>query len=150
MSQSFILHAEPDNTRESVQRNLREFIDRLPKDKPFRITIEAYRKPRTDEQNAALWAVAYPPLMEAMGLRGKRDAELLHEHMCCEYFGEVRVGPIVKPRRTTTTNEEGKRDLLRKDDFAKFFDFLQQFGAEHGVFIPDPDPLWREHRRAAA
>ena len=30
-------------------------------------------------------------------------------------------------------------DLLREHEFAEYVDFVQRFGAKHGVFIPDPE-----------
>jgi len=29
--------------------------------------------------------------------------------------------------------------VLSKQEFAEYVDFVQRFGAKHGVFIPDPE-----------
>lgn len=148
MSQTFVLDGD-------VRRsNLIQFLMRLPfvlnqRTKAWKVVISEYRPQRSDEQNGALFGVAYPPLMEHMGLRGDKEKEELHELMCGMYFGWVTytmLGQTKKrPRRTTTTDEFGSRDVLNKLDFASFYDFVQQKGAENGVFIPDPDPMWRRN-----
>lgn len=110
------------------------------------VVIRRHRLKRSDEQNAALWAVAYKTLRDATG----NDPEDLHRYFCGEYFGwveyEVMGARRKRPRRTTTTNEDGHRDLITTLDFADFYNFVQQRSAETvGVFIPDPDPNWRQN-----
>jgi hypothetical protein len=128
-----------------VLENLHRFLDALPDNKAWDIRIKLYRRSRSDNQNAALWRVAYPPLCEHTGYL----AEELHEAMCIGFFGgveyEVMGVPKIRPRRTTTKDEDGKRDVLDTKAFSEFFAYVQQRGAECGVFIPDPDPM----RRAA-
>ena len=51
------------------------------------------------------------------------------------------------PIRTTTTDADGKRSVLNKSDFADYVAFVQRFGAQHGIYIPDPDPTWFEVKR---
>ena len=82
MSQNFVLHAN-DHHRPGVLRNLIDFINRLPANKAWKIGVAQYRKTRTNEQNAALWAVAYPTLEEATG----QPANDWHDYMLGEYFG---------------------------------------------------------------
>lgn len=110
-----------------------------------KVIVQMDRADRSDEQNAALFGVAYPPIIAHTGYR----KEELHEVFCRAYFGEVEhdiAGRIiVKPKRTTTTNERGEREVISKLDFANFYSFIQQVAAEHwGVFVPDPDKRWRE------
>lgn len=104
------------------------------------------RPPKTDRserQNNALWGVAYPPLVDHTG----HTAPELHDHFLRAWFGEVEYEVLgkkrLRPRRTTTTDESGKRDLLGTDEFASFYAFLQQQGSEMGVYIPDPNPMLR-------
>ena len=83
--------------------------------------------------------------MAFMGLQGESDKEQLHHHFCCEFFGtqDNQFGVRI-PIRTTTKNEAGKRDVVDWQTFSDFVAFIQRQGAEYGVHIPDPDPLWRE------
>ena len=126
--------------------NAVSFIQSLPKDGSMEVEIRPRKKPRSQNQNAALWGVAYPPIMEAMGLRGEKEREEIHEYFCGEYFGWVEYQILdkrkVRPKRTTTKNEDGKRDILTKMDMSDFFAFVQQRAADNGIYVPDPDPLY--------
>lgn len=148
MSQNFVLHAN-DHLRPGVLRNLIDFISRLPANKSWRIGVAQYRKTRSNDQNAALWAVAYPALEEATG----QPVNDWHEYMLGEYFGWVEYSLFgkrkLRPARTTTTGFNGEESKLSTVEFAEFYDFIQQRAAENGIFVPDPDPFWKERRRAA-
>jgi hypothetical protein len=39
--------------------------------------------------------------------------------------------------------------VLAWDAFADFYETVERVAAEAGVYIPSPNPLWREQRRAA-
>lgn len=149
--QAFTLNAN-DPARPVVLSNLLAFLPKLPADKPFRVEIKPYVKPRSDEQNAALFAVAYGALAEFIGLRGEDEIKSLHRDFCCAYFGTVTLPIGCKPRRTTTRNEAGERDVIDPKTFADFYNFVQQKGAEIGCYVPDPDPTKSRkfpHRAAA-
>jgi hypothetical protein len=144
IAQTFVM---PPTARERIADNLRAFLLTALPGKPLRVTVEQHRKRRSDEQNGYLFGVAYKALCEATGY----DVEDVHEFMLGEHFGWVdkRVPKSAKfpqgiervPRRTTTRNESGKRQVLSTVEFAEYVDHVQRFGAEHGVFIPDPDPM---------
>ncbi len=135
--------------RQQVLANAHAFIDRLPATKSWRIEIREAKRERSLDQNAALWGVAYPPLCEATGY----TPDELHEALCRKFFGtaeRVVMGEhVARPRRTTTTNEHGERDAIDKATFARFYEMVQQVGAEVGIDVPDPDPFWREGRAAS-
>lgn len=136
---------EPTNKhRSSILENLKRFLDSLDPAKAWEITIERFTKERTIPQNKALFGMAYPLLREATGY----DVGVMHSQFCKKFFGEVTIkGPFgteTAPRRTTTTDELGKRDVIPWDEFQKFFEMVQRYGAEASVFIPDPDKFWRE------
>lgn len=111
--------------------------------KYLELSVDVYKPKRSMEQNAALFGHAYKILRAETG----NDKEDLHDYFCGEYFGwkvqEVMGERRKKPIRTTTTDEEGKKAVLSKIEFADFFAFVQQRSAETvGVYIPDPDPNW--------
>lgn len=139
MSSKFTLNT--DKGRARVLENLVKFLQSLPSEKSWTIEIKQYRKSRSDDQNAALWGVAYPPLCEHTGYR----AEEIHEVMCMEFFGrkvdDVLGQTVIKPVRTTTTGMDGKRDVIDTKTFAEFYEHVQMRGSELGIFIPDPDPM---------
>ena len=94
--------------------------------------------------NAALLAVAYPPVMEYMGMRGEKEREEIHQHFCGEYWGwkeyDILGKKKVSPVRTTTKNNDGEKDIISKSEMYDFYRFIQQRAAENGIFVPDPDP----------
>lgn len=145
MSQRFFLHAN-DAGRDLVETNLHAFINRLPKDKPWVCVIDKLVKKRSPKQRKALFAAAYGPIMEFMGLRGEDDKNELHRFFCRKYFGEREdsIGRIL-PARTTTKNEQGEREEISMQTALDFYQFIQQFAAEQGIHVPDPDPQWREN-----
>ena len=112
----------------------------------LQVTVEEAKRERTDKQRASLFGVAYASLMNQMGLRGDADKEQLHSTMCGDYFGWIEktiLGRKVQaPRRTTTKNEQGKRDVIDTKTQLDFYAFIQQRAAEYGYDVPDPDPEW--------
>lgn len=110
-------------------------LSALPKDKPWRVRIDELKGDRTEYQNNALFGVAYPPLCAHIGCR----PDELHELMCEKFFGSKTVFGKTFPVRRTTTDEDGKRDVLPYDRFSEFYAMVQQVGSECGVWIPDPD-----------
>jgi hypothetical protein len=128
-------------------------LSALPTDIDVKVTIAEAKKERSNPQNNALYGVAYKTLGDFCGY----TAPELHDAMLRAYFGEVTkevLGQVSKvPRRTTTTDENGKRSLLTTREFCDFYSFIQQKGAEIGCWVPDPDPMWfmqREHQADAA
>ena len=140
---TFVLERE-DRAR-TIAR-LSEFLASCLPGKRVKVEVSLYRTPRSDVQNKALWGLAYKTLNEETG----NDPEDLHTYFCGEYWSWVEYDVMGqkrrKPLRTTTTDADGKHSIVSTVEFADFFSFIQQRAAEvAGVFIPDPDPLWREH-----
>lgn len=141
--------------RERVADAVRTFIAALDTAKPYRVTIEVAKVPRTNQQNRYLWGVAYKLIADAVGY----EVDEVAEFMCGQYFGwtDKRVpkkpsnpeGVESVPVRTTTRDADGKRRVLNKHEFADYVAFVQRFAAKRGVHIPDPDPDYAEHEEAA-
>ena len=140
MTQAFTLHAN-DTVRVNVLANCKRFLDLLPASKSWRVEISQWSKSRSLNQNAAAYGVAEKALMEFMGLRGESDKRQLHRDLCCLYFGFVELPIGRRPKRTTTTNENGERDVLSAQAFSDFYSFIQQQGAEIGCYVPSPGEL---------
>jgi len=143
-----IIHKAGDPTRENVTRNAHAAIDALDPRKAHRVEIVEYKAPRTQDANAYLWSVPYPLLVRELG----HATETWHEYFCGEWFGwrerELPGGRFEKtPVRTTTTNEEGRRDVVPGDVFWNFVENVRRFAAEAGVYVPEPDPFWKEGRK---
>jgi hypothetical protein len=139
------------------RRGIRNFarllglLSAIPLTEEFQVTIAPLKKERSDLQNRALWGCAYKALREATG----NDPEDLHAYFCGEYFGWVEFDVMgqtrKRPRRSTTKDENGKRDVISTIHLSDFYAFIQQRAAETvGVYVPDPDPMWWSHERQAA
>lgn len=129
---------------ESVKGHAIAYIHRLSDDRSWQIEIAEKKDPRSNRQNATLCGVKYPVLMEFIGLRGAQDKQDLHEYFCGEYFGwreqSIMGRRRLRPKRTTTTDEAGKRSVMSDRDFWDFVEFVDQKAAEQGCVLPDPDP----------
>lgn len=139
---SFILTQE---TADVVLARALKFVDKMLEGGAVEIDVKRFRKTRSNQQNRALFGLAYKLLSEHTGY----EAGEIHEYLCGEYWGWVEHELFGKkkhrPRRTTTTDEDGKASTLDTEQFAEFFDFVQRFAAEKcGLYIPDPDPDWKE------
>lgn len=138
------LHLPKGERATSVARAC-AFLQALPEDKAWTVEVKEFRRSRSVQQCRYLNGVAYKILSDATGY--ERDD--ISEYLCGTYWGwrTKKVprkpecdGTEQVPLRTTTTNEDGRRDVLSKSDFADYVAFVQRFGAERAIFIPDPDP----------
>ena len=114
---------------------------------PLEVDCKPWRKSRTNEQNALLFGVLYPPIAEAMGYPVDGDNGI-HAFMCGTHFGWVDVkvpktprnpeGIASEPRRSTTREgwNRGKRSVLTTKEFSAFLETVDRIAAQAGVFIP--------------
>lgn len=112
---------------------------------PLEVEAKPWKRTRTNEQNALLFGVVYPPIAEAMGYEVDGDNGI-HAFMCGTHFGWVdRKVPKTPanpngiasfPRRTTTRDENGKRNVLKTDEFSKFLATVDRIAAKAGIFVP--------------
>lgn len=119
---------------ESDRERWHAFIDTQPL--PLDVTCEPWKALRKLTANAYLWAYLYGPVVEKLGF----TEAAWHEYQCIRYFGGKEVekpdgSTETKPVRTTTTNESGKRDVLKGDAFNAFLMDAEEFFASKGVFI---------------
>lgn len=146
---------------DSVRREIRAkkvatYLAGLDAKKPWEVLVRPFKRSRSNQQNRYERGVACVLLSKAVGY----EPDEIHEYLLGTYFGWKQVacpktpnnprGIRDVPIRTTTTDASGDRDVLSKSDFSDFVDFVQRFGAKHGVYIPDPDPdvALREERAA--
>lgn len=125
--------------------------------KAWEVIVRPFKRSRTSQQNRYERGVCCVLLAKAIGY----EPEEIHEYLCGEYWGwKTKACPKTPnnplgikdiPVRTTTMNEAGERDVLNKQDYWDFVAFIQRFGAQYGITIPDPDPEWwlRNEVRAA-
>jgi hypothetical protein len=140
VSQQFILPANRPDDRDRIAGNMARFVALLPADRAWSIEIKEHRKRRSDQQNRYLWGAVYPIFTAALD---GWTAEDVHEYFLGEHFGwerlegfgRVRLRPVRRSSRLTTL------------EFAEFVAFIQQKGAELGLYVPDPNEF---EMRAAA
>lgn len=154
---AILLPKESAEKRQIRVKRIPTFLCALDCNKPWELIVRPFKRSRTNQQNRYLRGVATQMLADALGF----ENEEMHEYLCGQHWGwkqepcpktpSNQKGVKDVPIRTTTTNEAGERDVLNKRDFWDFVEFIQRLGAEHGIFIPDPDPdyLLHEARRAA-
>ncbi|MGP1667240.1 MAG: hypothetical protein ACTS5I_15325, partial [Rhodanobacter sp.] len=109
---------------------------------PVDWSCEPWKDPRSNDQNALLFGVVYPPIAEAMGY----EVEAIHEYMLGRHFGWVDhkvpktprnpEGLESRPFRTTTRDEKGRRNVLNKSEFSRFLETVERIAAQAGVFVP--------------
>ena len=103
--------------------------------KSWKVTLEEFKPRRSDMQNAFLWGVVYPSILEGGGeaLAGWQKDDL-HEFMLGEHFGweTLTLGgkTVHKPIRRSSQ--------LNKQDFSDYLEFLSRRAAELGIVIPEP------------
>lgn len=103
---------------------------------PLEVSCAPWKPARKLTANAYLWAFVYAPLCEVAGY----EPEDWHEYFCIKYFGGVPFTRLdgtegQRPKRTTTKNERGERDVLKGDAFNDFLIFVESECAKRGVFI---------------
>lgn len=136
MKRVFIL----DN--DTHRANFMAWLAKLDIAKPFRVTVQEDKGERSNRANAR-----HRLLMGVAAEHAGMTNEEMHQEMLMRYFGEKQVttawGTVLRrPVRTTTTNEQGERDVLDSAAFMRFAEFAEGFVIEHlGV--------WLDQREAA-
>jgi hypothetical protein len=114
---------------------------------PVEASCAPWKPTRSNTQNNLLFGVMYPPIAAHTGYEvgGDGNGGGIHEWMCGTFFGwvEKRVpktptnpeGVESVPFRTTTRGPDGKRDVMKAADFAKFLDHVERMAAKAGVFV---------------
>ncbi len=154
IQQTIVLPKENAELRRTRAQRIATFLAGLSTEKAWELIVRPFKRSRTNPQNAYERGVCCVMLANAVGY----DPDDIHEYLCGRYFGWKQIrcprtpsnpsGIRDVPIRTTTRNAEGDRDVLKKRDYWDFVEFIQRFGAEHGVMIPDPDPEYTAHREA--
>jgi len=128
-------------------------LEGLPEGKAWRVSIAEAKSERSISQNNYYHGVVLERISQAWGV----DPEDAHEWLCGARWGwrdkKVPRTPRNKdgvesvPIRTTTTDENGERSVLKTMEFEEFIEFAKRFAAQKlNLFIPDPDPNYLMHR----
>jgi hypothetical protein len=134
-----------------------DYLEDLPMDKSWRVSVEAAKSERTLQQNRYLFGVAYKLISEVTGC----EKDDIHTDMLKKHFGtKLKKVPRSKyhpdgldevPLRTTTTDEHGRRVVLGKIQFAEFVDFVHRWAMQNlDLYIPAPGEQVEERQEKAA
>jgi hypothetical protein len=129
LRQVFIMRADD---REPCISRLVTALRGLEHNDAWRIEVTEYKDTRSLEQNAYLWGVVYPTILEHSDLAGW-DADDLHTYFLGEHFGwqtitafgRTRVKPVKRSSR------------LSISQFGEYVDFVIRKAAELGIVIPE-------------
>lgn len=126
----------PKNTRkEAIAQAVAVLVRNIDESKAWQITVEEFKKPRTNQQNAYLWGVVYPAILEAGGemLRGWL-ADDLHEYFLGEIYGWETLEGMgrkrLRPLRRTSR--------MTRSEFMNYLEEVSQRCANMGIVIPEP------------
>lgn len=129
--QTFVLPRVGQGDRGRAIERLAGFLRALGADAAWRVDITRARKRRSDQQNRALWGVAYKTLADATG----NDPEDLHMFFLGEHFGWEVIEVMGQKRRVP----KRRSSKLNTVEFMGFYDFIQRRAAECGYYIPSPN-----------
>jgi len=122
-------------TPEQLANAAIRMVQGLSPDKTWAIEVTEWKKPRTNQQNAFLWGVAYPAILEGGGeaLAGwTRDD--LHEYFLGECFGWETLEGFGRKRMRPLK----RSSALTKQEFSDYLLFLETRCMEMGIDIPAP------------
>lgn len=131
--------------REGAIERIALILGTLPMESAWRVEVHDHKPTRSNQQSRYLNGVCYKLLGDAIGY--ERDE--VSEFLCGSYFGWTTKAVPKKPSnpngiesvpiRTTTTDADGKRNVLGKMEMVDYIAFVQRFAASKGVYIPEPD-----------
>ena len=101
----------------------------------WQVTIEAFKPRRSEQQNAFLWGVVYPSILEGGGeaLRGW-SKEDLHEYFLIEMWGSEVIEGFGRKRHKPIK----RSSKMTKTEFRDYITLIEVRCAEMGIHIPEP------------
>lgn len=107
--------------------------------KRLRVTLDIPRETRSDRQNRAFYGLAVKRFCEYMGYRFNIEAD--KEYVKREIL--LAVGHCVTRRGLDGKERREPKPTKKLDtkEFSDLFEAIQMLGAEHGIVIPDPEPV---------
>jgi hypothetical protein len=106
--------------------------------KSWCITVEPWKRKRSDAQNRFLWGVAYPMILEQGGeTLGGWTRDDLHEYFLGECFGWEMLEGFGRKRMRPLK----RSSALNKEEFTEYLMFLEQRCIDMGMG-PLPEPVY--------
>jgi hypothetical protein len=121
---------------DQIANAISNMVSRLDPAQSWQITVEAFKPKRSDQQNAFLWGVVYPSILEGGGeaLRGWTTADL-HEYFLIEAWGSEVIEGFGRKRHKPLR----RSSKLTKQEFSDYLAIIEAKCAELGIHIPEPN-----------
>jgi hypothetical protein len=121
---------------DQIANAISNMVSRLDPAQSWQITVEAFKPKRSDQQNAFLWGVVYPSILEGGGeaLRGWTTNDL-HEYFLIEAFGSEVIEGFGRKRHKPLR----RSSKLTKQEFSDYLAIIEAKCAELGIHIPEPN-----------
>jgi len=104
--------------------------------KAWSVEIQPWKPPRTHQQNAFLYGVVYPSLIEGAGeLLAGWELQDIHEYFLGEWAGIETITGFGRER----TRPLKRSSKLTKQEFSDYLEFISQRCADLGIVIPVPE-----------
>ena len=122
-------------TPEQLATAAARMVQGLSPNKTWAIEVTEWKKPRTQQQNAFLWGVVYPAILEGGGeMLGGWTRDDLHEYMLGQCFGEEEITGFGR----SYTRPLKRSHKLNKQEFSDYLLFIETRCMEMGIDIPAP------------
>lgn len=120
---------------DQIANAISNMVSRLDPAQSWQITVEAFKPKRSDQQNAFLWGVVYPSILEGGGetLRGWTTTDL-HEYFLIEAFGSEVIEGFGRKRHKPLR----RSSKLTKQEFSDYLAIIEAKCAELCIHIPEP------------
>ena len=121
---------------DQIANAISNMVSRLDPAQSCQITVEAFKPKRSDQQNAFLWGVVYPSILEGGGeaLRGWTTNDL-HEYFLIEAWGSEVIEGFGRKRHKPLR----RSSKLTKQEFSDYLSIIEAKCAELGIHIPEPN-----------
>ncbi len=121
---------------DQIANAISNMVSRLDPAQSWQITVEAFKPKRSDQQNAFLWGVVYPSILEGGGesLRGWTTNDL-HEYFLIEAWGSEVIEGFGRKRHKPLR----RSSKLTKQEFSDYLSIIEAKCAELGIHIPEPN-----------
>lgn len=122
----------PKACREAAAQRIAAYVLAALPGKELVVTVAEKKRRRSDEQNRYWWGVVVKTFTDRLD---GWEPEDVHTYLCGEWSGWDRVEGLGKTR----VRPIRRSSKLNKVEFAELVATAQRIGAEHGIYVPDPN-----------
>jgi hypothetical protein len=116
------------------------------KDCPAIVTVERAHATRSLAQNNYYWSV----VVARIAAKWKKDPKFVHELLKAQFLPHDMAASGENGTLMNGLVIGGSTSKLNKLQFIEYLEAIVGWSAEKwDVYIPDPDPAWRQHAEAA-